>query len=290
MKSYCLPTQTLSTCALGQLAGCLLLCSLLSGCMWAHGSQTAGLPAQYKVKTDQLLLLSDFKLKKTHPLVKELEQLREEVNETLELPYQQIPITVYLFEDEKTYNEYLGENHPDLPHRRAYFVQQGKELAVYTYWGDRIQEDLLHEYTHGLLHSNLHGIPLWLDEGLAEYFEVNRETPGRLHPQYTDQLSRQITEGWQPDIKRLEQITEFSDLKLADYRESWGWVHYMLHDSPETKQVLIDYLHQFQTKPKGSPPPLSQELARANPAYQERLQKYLALLPDQEEGLRQASR
>ncbi|WP_144996675.1 hypothetical protein [Polystyrenella longa] len=266
-----------------KVLACLLICSLLTGCLWSAKNQTAGLPAQYRVKTGQLLLLSDFKLKESHPLVDELQMLRAEVNETLELPYQKTPITVYLFEDEATYQKYLAKHHPELPHRRAYFVQQGTEFAVYTFWGEQIQEDLMHEYTHGLLHSNLHGLPLWLDEGLAEYFEVDRKTEGRLHPQYTHQLNRQIAEGWQPDIKRLEQITEFSDLKLADYRESWGWVHFMLHDSPESKQVLLDYLHGFQTEnQKWSPSlPLSDSLAKMNPAYKERLQKYLAVLPDE---------
>ena len=43
---------------------------------------------------------------------------------------------------------------------------------VYTYWGNRIQQDLRHELTHAILHSVLKDVPLWLDEGLAEYFEV----------------------------------------------------------------------------------------------------------------------
>ena len=47
-----------------------------------------------------------------------------------------------------------------------------EDLLVYTYWGDRIQQDLRHELTHALLHSVLKDVPLWLDEGLAEYFEL----------------------------------------------------------------------------------------------------------------------
>ncbi|MCA9041494.1 MAG: DUF1570 domain-containing protein [Planctomycetaceae bacterium] len=268
-----------------------MICTLLTGCLWSKREQTASLPAEFRVKSGQLLLLSDFKLKESHPLVKELEELRKEVNETLDLPYQEKTITVYLFEDKETYQTYLSRQHPQLPDRRAFFVQQGNELAVYTYWGDQIQEDLRHEYTHGLLHSNLSGLPLWLDEGLAEYFEVDPERAGRLHPDYTPQLNLQIAQGWQPDLERLERITEFEDLKLADYREAWGWVHFMLHDSPESKQVLIDYLHQTSDQKQWAPTlPLSKKLAQMNPAYKERLQKYLAVLPDAYSDLQQASR
>ncbi|MAT14618.1 MAG: hypothetical protein CMJ46_05035 [Planctomyces sp.] len=293
-RTWPTPTLTARDCALNgwRVAFCLLSCVLLTGCFWSRGEKTVGLPAEHRIKTGQLLLLSDFKLKESHPLVQELALLRDEVNDTLQLPHQNKTITVYLFEDKETYHKYLNEHHPNLPDRRAFFVQQGGELAVYTHWGDQIQEDLRHEYTHGLLHSNLHGLPLWLDEGLAEYFEVDSHTPGRLHPQYTNQLNRLIADGWQPELERLEHITEFQDLKLSDYREAWGWVHFMLHDSEESKQVLLSYIHEFQGDHKHAASlPLSVHLAQMNPAYPQRLQKYLAVLPDEYESVtEQASR
>ena len=42
--------------------------------------------------------------------------------------------------------------------------------------------DLRHECTHALLHAVLPAVPLWLDEGLAKYFEVQRASRAYGHP------------------------------------------------------------------------------------------------------------
>lgn len=252
-----------------------------SGCQFSRHSRGAiGLPANYSVKSDQLLMLSDFKLPKDHPLIKDLQTLRHQVFETLDLPYEKRTVTVYLFENKSIYRQYLQIHYPDLPSRRAYFLQMGDELAVYTYWGERIQEDLRHEYTHGLLHSTMKEVPLWLDEGLAEYFEVAGPSPGKLHPQYAPKLHQLISENWQPNLERLESITRFDELSRADYRESWGWVHHLLHHSPETRELLLGYVRDLQTKePEEKILSLSRRLEEQSSAYNERLLNYLAHLP-----------
>ena len=38
--------------------------------------------------------------------------------------------------------------------------------------GDHLRTDLRHELTHALLHGVLKDVPLWLDEGLAGFFEL----------------------------------------------------------------------------------------------------------------------
>ena len=89
---------------------------------------------------------------------------------------------VYLFEDRDAYERFMQSRYPNLPRRRAFFVAQprgvggGDDLLVYTFWGERIRQDLRHELTHALLHSVLKDVPLWLDEGLAEYFELPRRS------------------------------------------------------------------------------------------------------------------
>ena len=53
--------------------------------------------------------------------------------------------------------------------------------AVYAYRHPELPIDLRHECTHALLHANLPMVPLWLDEGLAEYFEMP-EAERRVRP------------------------------------------------------------------------------------------------------------
>ena len=68
----------------------------------------------------------------------------------------------------------MTRHFPGTPSRRAFFVESPTHLSVYAQWGDRVQEDLRHEVVHGYLHAVLRDIPLCLDEGIAEYFEVPR--------------------------------------------------------------------------------------------------------------------
>jgi len=258
------------------LAASAALCAAaLSGCRLAD--KPVSLPARHSLRSDQLLVLSDFKLPKDHPLIQDLTRLRQDVSATLELPLDHAPVVVYLFTNELEYQQYLSVTYPKLPPRRAYFVGTPSELAVYTFWGENIQEDLRHEYTHGLLHSGLRRVPLWIDEGLAEYFEVVGNDPARINAEYAHRLSTALANGWRPDMPRLERIEEFSNMQHVDYQESWAWVHFLLHSTPETREVLVGYVRDLKTQMQ--PVPLSSRLKQQIPAAEERFLSYIASLP-----------
>lgn len=257
-------------------AACALIvfCAAIAGCRGASGS-AARLPQRHSVRGDQLLVQSDVRLPKGHPLLQDLETLRQDISQTLNLPVQEQPVTVYLFGDEKRYAQYLQTMYPNLPPRRAYFVGTAQELAVYTFWGEKIQEDLRHEYTHGVLHACLKDVPLWLDEGLAEYFEVV-ESPHGLNRDYVTRLSTSLGNGWKPDLDRLEQLESVAQMQKADYLESWAWVHFMLHESDDTRLVLLDHLHALRDN--SQPGLLSQRLRSNIPGADARFLAYASSL------------
>ena len=259
-----------------------LLCALcvfsVGGCHLGQ-TQRVGLPTRYKTTSDQLLVRSNFKLPEDDPLLRDLKALRKQVAESLQLPLQSEPVVVYLFRDQTEYNQYMQATYPDLPPRRAYFIATARELAVYGYWGDRmdrIQEDLRHEYTHGLLHSAMSTVPLWLDEGLAEYFEVSGPAPGELNRTYANQLAQQVSNGWRPDLDHLEKLEKVEQMHRAEYREAWAWVHFMLHSSPDTRQVLLSYLQDLRTSKKA--PSLSSRLREEVPELDARFLTYIVSL------------
>ncbi|HLJ12544.1 MAG TPA: hypothetical protein VKU82_15220 [Planctomycetaceae bacterium] len=251
-----------------------LLPALSISCAAARPARIA-LPAANSIRSDQLVIVSDIKLPSDHPLIADLKALRRQVSERLEIPLGTKAVTVYLFSNELEYTQYLKATFPGYPPRRAYFIQTpGRELAVYTWWGDRIQEDLRHEFTHGLLHASLESVPLWLDEGLAEYFEVAGGTPGHVNLEHAQSLAMAVQNGWRPDLDRLESLEKVEHMKRPDYRESWAWVHYMLHGSPDTRQVLLNYLHELRTNP--NPGSLHQRLLIESPDSDVRLLSYIA--------------
>ncbi len=251
-----------------------MVLALGDGCATPARQQAARLPERHQLKTGQLVVRSDFKLTEDDPLVADLRDVRQQVLETLELPRQRRPVVVYLFRDEQTYMRYMQSAHPDLPMRRAFFIGTPTELAVYAYCGDQVREDLRHEYTHGLLHASLKSVPLWLDEGLAEYFEVASTSPGRLNAEHAQWLADAVRHGWGPDLPRLEQLEDVNEMQRADYQESWAWVHFLLHETPDGRQLLVDYLQELRST--SSAPSLAERIAGELSSPELRLTGYIA--------------
>ena len=216
--------------ALRFIASFFVVCSLaIAGCHLVS-PRNAQLPHQRIIERERLIVHTDFFLPRGHALLDELVQRQQDIAMDLALPPCDTPVTVYLFDDESSFTKYMRQKHPLLPDRRAFFVRNDTDLMVFAWWGDRIAEDLRHEVTHGYLHSQLPDLPLWLDEGLAEYYETPPSNAGFSSP-HVHLLLDQLDRGeWQPDLKRLESITRASSLTLMDYAESWLWVHWMLHD------------------------------------------------------------
>jgi hypothetical protein len=222
------------------------------------------LPSKKEFRVSQYVFYADFEIQRNLPIFQELAGLREQVYKELQLPSANTIVQVYLFEDQARYERYMKSKYPDLPKRRAFFVAQPRtvggteDLLVYTYWGDRVQQDLRHELTHALLHSVLKDVPLWLDEGLAEYFEVPPDSKG-VNQRHVELLCHGPSGPCKPDLARLEQLSQVQQMTPAEYREAWAWVHWLLHDKPETKVVLVGYLQQLRAT--STPGPLRPRLA-----------------------------
>ncbi|MEZ5949530.1 MAG: hypothetical protein R3C12_10005 [Planctomycetaceae bacterium] len=75
-----------------------------------------------------------------------------------------------------------------------------------------------------MLHGALSFVPLWLDEGLAEYFELP-VAPGVPREDYLGDLSQLLKNGWLPNLQRLEYLDASGEMQRLDYAESWAWVH-----------------------------------------------------------------
>jgi hypothetical protein len=235
----------------------------------------AGTPGKYSMRVSQFIFLSDFELRRDLPIFKDLGILREQVYRELRLAPSNTEVFVFLFEDKHKYEQFISKKHPELPARRAFFVAQprrqgGEDLMVYTYWGDRIHQDLRHELTHAILHSVLKDVPLWLDEGLAEYFEVPQNWNG-ANPEHVDKLRRA---GMKFDLARLEKLKDVKDMTPLEYREAWAWVHLMLKSSVQAKQVLIAYLQELRTN--ADPGPLQPRLKTAYLSPENAVQTHLA--------------
>lgn len=257
----------------------LLLCAP-SGCesLWSKSDNNApaasiappNLPGKApSQRISQFVFYSDVPLKANAPLFQELSELRELIYRDLQLPPSNNVVQVYLFDNQDRYERFMKFRYPELPRRRAFFIAQPRaagteELLVFTYWGEHIRQDLRHELTHALLHSVLREVPLWLDEGLAEYYELPAEKAG-LNTQHLEAIR---TNGLQPDLATLESLDQVQQMGRVQYQEAWAWVHLMLRGRPEYRQVLLSYLQQLRGPDRVGPlqPKLRAVLPQPEPA------------------------
>ena len=102
--------------------------------------------------------------------------------------------------------------------------------------GNRFEIDVRHESTHALLHASFETVPLWLDEGIAEYFEVRRGTSGlpKTHtwPPSAPCSGKAPRRGW----RRWKESPTSRTWGADEYRDAWAWVHFMIH-GPRSKPM-----------------------------------------------------
>ena len=236
----------------------LLFVLAVGGCAGSLAGRLT-LPSRNTLVRDQLVIHGDFPLAAHHRLFEELTAQRADLCRQLALPCSDEPIQVYLFESSERFDGFMRLHHPEFPDRRAFFVETDAQLRVYAQWGDRMAEDLRHEVTHAYVHSAAPNVPVWLDEGIAKYYEVPRGGRGLNRPLLKRLMTRIQQEHWQPDVRRLEQLTGSENMTQDNYAEAWAWVHFLIESRPERVELLRGYLAELRRE--GAAPPLSARLA-----------------------------
>ncbi len=211
---------------------------------------------------------ADFPLTEYESLFAELAQLQQDLVRSLSVPEAREPVEIFLFHNEQSYRRYLELRLPQVPYRRALFVKGAGPGKVYAYQSKELPIDVRHESTHGLLHSALPMVPLWLDEGLAEYFEVpeDQRTFGNPHLKWV-RLDARL--GRIPKLVQIEAKRELSEMSSTDYRHAWAWTHFMLHGPPEAHEELLKFLADIRAS--NPPGKLSDRLERRIPGVDKRI-------------------
>jgi hypothetical protein len=184
---------------------------------------------------------ADFALDNHAHLLTELERLEGSLASVLKMGPIVEPVHIILFKSKQSYESYLGRYFNGAPARRALFIKGSQPGWVFAYLNPQFEIDLRHEGTHALLHAQLPMVPLWLDEGLAEYFEVPEpdRANGNPHLKYTKwgALVRRMR-----SLSELEELSEVRDMGNSEYRAAWAWIHFMIHGPEAAQQVLVQFL------------------------------------------------
>jgi len=105
---------------------------------------------------------------------------------------------------------------------------------------------LYHEYTHALLHLNFTGLPLWLDEGLAEFYGNSQLGDKESRVGTIDETHLYILgQNKLLPIETLLNVEQgspyYNEANRASvfYAESWALVHYLMLDPEAQRRQLL---------------------------------------------------
>ena len=96
-----------------------------------------------------------------------------------------------------------------------------------------------------MLNASLPLVPLWLDEWLAQFFEVGAARRADGHP-HMNGIHWNVLLGRVPKLETLENKVTVAEMGRTEYRDSWAWVHFMLLGPPAAREELKGYLADIQ--------------------------------------------
>ena len=234
---------------------------------WISSDLSASEPKRewpFEADAGQFRIHADFDLSSSPEAFAELDQLSADVSCLLRLELPKTIMHVVIFANQQEYRRYLAHYFPSLPERRALFIHQRGTGMLFAHRHADLSTDLRHESVHALLNEGAKPLPLWLDEGLAEYFEVPRHQRWRGHLHIASTIESAQRSSW-PELESLESVTDVSKMSSENYRDAWAWVHFLLHRHRDTRDLLVDHLSVLRS---GKPaPPLSRTIKTELPNW-----------------------
>ena len=231
------------------LSLCFALAAMIAGC----ASGASAKDAWIEVQSPHFKVVSNAGENEARKVADQFEQFRELFHNSF--PKLRVdlgkPLVIFAAKNEDTlklllpgYWEVKGRLHPAgifSPGEARHYVAVRTNVET-----DNPYEVVYHEYTHAIMNLNFQGLPIWLGEGLAEYFgnstihekevEIGKIPLSHLNVLQTNRLI---------PIDALMQAGRdspyYNEQNRASvfYAESWAIVHYLLMDPEARKRQLL---------------------------------------------------
>lgn len=234
------------------------------------GLAMAGMETWREVRSPHFIAYTDARESEAREALREFEAIREAFKAIF--PGIRVdppkPLVVFIHQDEASMKQLLpGEFEGPKPKRSAgYYLSRGDRSYALLRLDARSRDGqpyhvLYHEFTHGILNHNFPAIPLWLNEGFAEFYGGTRIQPGGVHlgrisESSLDTLRRSKLLPLEALLKVGPQSPEYreGDRTGVFYAEAWALVHYLVMDEGARK---ADLLKRYLTALEQDPDPLA---------------------------------
>lgn len=219
----------------------------------------AATPNWVKVRSRNFLLVGNADEREIRQVASKLEQFRELFRQlSLTGPSFDagVPTIVVIFRDDMSYRPF-EPLYQGRPSEVAGYFQSGPDVNYITLSADpehaRGPSALaFHEYVHLLLKSSLGRAPLWLNEGLAEFYSSIELTDGARQVKLGRAIKGRTQALRQQTLLPLSMLFRIDDAspfyneagrRKIFYAESWALVHYLLNGPiTERREQFLRYL------------------------------------------------
>ena len=189
------------------------------------------------------------------------------------------PVHVIIFANRAAYLHHLDKTLPKAPRRTSLFVVRGGKPTILAADGNSLQRDLLHEAVHAINYANFgsENFPLWLDEGMAEWFEADEREQAMVHGELIAAIMGDQRKALAVPLKltSIERITTTTKADALSYAASWAWSRFLGDPATDCHRIWLRYLTDIQSGIAAGK--LSHRLSLAVPNYEELFLRSLSL-------------
>ena len=172
-----------------------------------------------------------------------------------------LPTHVYVFETRKELQPFLPVRNGRVAALGGYFHHDGdvNDIALTLEGYDESAAIVFHEYTHLLLRNAARSIPIWLNEGLAEYYSSYGLESGGMRAHIGRPVAHHVEllrERFMP-LSQLIAVDTASALynegerRSIFYAEAWALTHYLMIEMPKGPLAINAYATAIS---RGQPP------------------------------------
>ncbi len=168
-----------------------------------------------------------------------------------------VPTVVVVFASDEAFTPFKP-TYQGRPKPIAGFTVPGREMNLIAMVDARDASDrvIFHEYTHAIVANGIARIPLWLNEGLADFYSTfalmddgRRAQIGRPVLEHLRLLNGSVRVPLTALLKADATSPLYNeDNRLSDfYAESWALTHMLLSGQPSRVAELSDYLQRVNS-------------------------------------------
>jgi tetratricopeptide (TPR) repeat protein len=220
------------------------LCLLLASVASAAGARDDARPARWaSVRSENFLLVGDADGRDMLRVAARLEQFRAAFLRLLPVTHfdSSVPLTVVVFRDDASYARFEPV-YDGRPAGVSGFFQSGPDVDYIALTLDprrarHADELAFHEYVHLLVRNGFGSVPLWFNEGLAEYYSTFDVEGGGRGVTLGRPVKYRVRTLKERELLPLETLFGVDDdspyykepeKRAIFYAQSWALVHYLL--------------------------------------------------------------